>query len=146
MQPIASNVRGPPPLRLRAGTSAARSLSIVQEGGNNGSRPDRAGMMLSSATSRPDQALKQSRTILHRAARKAALIRHEAFRAPPGRFAPQAAVHSGPCFYDQTTKGKRHAGITPHGLLRDCPPRPARDSDPGRKDWGRSRRIRRSSY
>ncbi len=47
MQSTASNERGPPPLRSRAGTPAAKSPSIVQVGGNNGASLDRAGMMLS---------------------------------------------------------------------------------------------------
>ena len=46
MQPTASNGRGPPPLRWRAETPAAKSPSIVQEDGNNGSWLDRAGMMM----------------------------------------------------------------------------------------------------
>jgi hypothetical protein len=53
MQPTASNRRGPPPLRWRTGTPAAKSPPFVQEGGNNDSWLVRAGLMLSSATSRP---------------------------------------------------------------------------------------------
>src|SRR3954454_3802841 len=68
-------------------------------------------------------------------------------KEPPARSLSSHALFTeneqSPDFYGQTivnnSKTKGHAGVTPHGLLRDCPPRPSRDSVSRRIVYGRHR-------